>query len=231
MEAWRTLNAFYTNRRWQRGRTPTSLSEMLDEIDAGLAVIAAFNGLTHENMTRNYGWRLLEMGRRLSRALNLSHFLLTAFQNRRVDDDDESGRLLLVLELADSLITYRSRYRLAPMLPLVLDLLVIDETNPRSLAFQLAALADQIDRLPQTGQGRSRTEVQRRALSLITEVRLLDVEKLAEIDADGRRLGLAQVLGAQVEQLPLLSDAITRRYFSVVEKEPKWTRARSLSQT
>ena len=53
--------------------------------------------------------------------------------------DDEAASMLFVLELADCFITYRSRYRLTPMLPLVLDLLLIDETNPRSLAFSSPA--------------------------------------------------------------------------------------------
>lgn len=225
-EAWRTLNTFYVGRRWQTEARPATIGESLDLIDAGLGVVAAFNGLTHENMTRNLGWSFLDMGRRLSRALNLSHVLLAAFRGS-IAGDEESGSLLFVLELADSFITYRSRYRLNPALELVLDLLIVDETNPRSLAFQLAALNTAIDALPQTGKGRGRTEVQRTALALLNDVRLADVVGLAERDADGRRTELVKLLEAQVKRIPQLSDALTRRYFSVVEKEPRWVRARS----
>ncbi len=225
-EAWRTLNSFHVGRRWQAGARPSSIGEALDLIDSGLGVVAAFNGLTHENMTRNLGWSFLDMGRRLSRALNLSHVLLSAFRGG-IAGDDESGSLLFVLELADSFITYRSRYRLNPALELVLDLLIVDETNPRSLAFQLSALNTAIDALPQTGKGRGRTEVQRTALALLNDVRLADVVGLAERDPDGRRGALAALLEAQVKRIPQLSDALTRRYFSVVEKEPRWVRARS----
>ena len=227
LEAWRTLNAFYVGRRWQPGSLPTSIGESLDLIDTGLSVIAAFNGLSHENMTRNYGWSFLDMGRRMARTLNLAQLLAAAFSTGRAGEDD-SGRLLFVLELADSFITYRSRYRLNPMLPLVLDLLIVDETNPRSLGYQLAALSGHIDSLPQTGNGRERTEVQRMALAMLSEIRLADVVALAELQADGRRPALAALLGTQVARIPELSDAITRRYFSVIEKEPRWVRARSL---
>ncbi len=226
LEAWRTLNTFYVGRRWQASNMPTSIGESLDLIDNALAVIAAFNGLSHENMTRNYGWSILDMGRRMSRAYNISRLLLSAFPS----EDGERGEvssLLFVLELADSFITYRSRYRIDPMLELVLDLLIVDETNPRSLAFQLAAMVTHIDSLPQTGKGRGRTEVQRRALELVTSVRLADVSSLAEANGEGRRVALTALLGAQVERIPLLSDAITRRYFSVTEKEPRWVRVRS----
>lgn len=234
LEAWRTLNAFYVGRQWQSGVMPASTGESLDLIEAGLGVIAAFNGLTHENMTRNFGWSFLDMGRRMSRALNLSQMLLATLDPVHGDvspgDGVVSGRLLFVLELADCFITYRSRYRLNPMMAPVLDLLVVDESNPRSLAFQLAALSTHIDTLPQTGHGGGRTEVQRTALALLNDVRLADVVKLAASDGNGRRPALGALLGAQVERIPQLSDAITRRYFSVVEKEPTWVRARSRSE-
>jgi uncharacterized circularly permuted ATP-grasp superfamily protein/uncharacterized alpha-E superfamily protein len=230
LEAWRTLNAFYVNRRWHPDLAPASIGEELDLIDAGLGVIAAFNGLTHENMTRNFGWSFLDMGRRLARAQHIAELLLAAFKSAPAEAmgaDDDGGRLLFVLELADSFITYRSRYRLNPMLPLVLDLLIVDESNPRSLAFQLVALSSQIDSLPQTGKGRGRTEVQRTALAMLSDVRLADVAALAEPDEDGRRPALAALLSREIERIPQLSDALTRRYFSVVEKEPRWVRARS----
>ncbi len=231
LEAWRTLNAFYVGRHWQSGALPASTGESLDLIDAGLGAIAAFNGLTHENMTRNFGWSFLDMGRRTTRALNLAQMLLATLQPVQGDqspgDSDESGRLLFVLELADSFITYRSRYRLNPMIAPVLDLLIVDESNPRSLAFQLASLSAHIETLPQTGTVGGRTEVQRTALGLLKDVQLADVVNLAARDGHGRRSALDSLLGSQIERIPQLSDAITRRYFSVVEKEPRWVRARS----
>ena len=229
LEAWRTLNAFYVGRRWQSGELPGSLGESLDLIDAGLGAIAAFNGLTHENMTRNFGWSFLDMGRRTTRALNLSHMLLASVRHgdESAGEREESGSLLFMLELADCFITYRSRYRLNPMIAPLLDLLLVDESNPRSLAFQLAALCSHIDTLPQTGDGGGRTQVQRAALAMLSDVRLADVVSLAKPDDNGRRSALDKLLSAQIDRIPQLSDAITRRYFSVVEKEPRWIRARS----
>ena len=230
LEAWRTLNAFYVGRHWQSGAMPTSIGESVDLIDAGLGAIAAFNGLTHENMTRNFGWSLLDMGRRIARARHLCQLLLTLFRSRR-RDDDESATPSFALELADCFITYRSRYRFNPVIVPVLDLLVVDESNPRSLGFQLAALCGHVDTLPQTGTSGGRTEVQRIALAMLNDVRLADVGRLAEVDGSGRRPALVTLLEAQIARLPQLSDAITRRYFNVVEKEPKWIRARSRQET
>ena len=153
LEAWRTLNDFYAGRRWQGSAMPRTIGDSLGLLDDGLRVLSAFHGLTHENMTRNYGWSFLDMGRRLSRASHLSELLLGIFGKASTGVDD-IGSLSFVLELADSFITYRSRYRMAPVLPLVLDLLLVDESNPRSIAFQLAALSRHIDTLPQSGRGR-----------------------------------------------------------------------------
>jgi uncharacterized alpha-E superfamily protein len=117
------------------------------------------------------------------------------------------------------------------VLPLVLYLLVVDESNPRSVAFQLAALSSHIDTLPQSAMGGSRIDEQRSALSLLTQVRVAQAGDLAKVDADGRRTGLEALLSRQVEGLPQLSDTIGRRYFNLVEKGARWVRARSRVDT
>jgi uncharacterized circularly permuted ATP-grasp superfamily protein/uncharacterized alpha-E superfamily protein len=226
LEAWRTLNDFYASRRWRADAMPTAIGDSLRLLDDGLRVLAAFHGLTHENMTRNFGWSFLDMGRRLSRAKNLAELLLGVF-GEAASGEDESGNLLFTLELADSFITYRSRYRLEPMLPLVLDLLLIDESNPRSIAFQLAELARHIDTLPQSGDGGGRIEEQRMALSLLSSVRLADVVSLARPGQDGARTTLQKLIEEEVSTLAGLSDVIGRRYFNLVDKGVKWVRARS----
>src|SRR5262249_55025795 len=88
LEAWRTLNDFYAGRRWQGNSMPKSIGESLGLLDDGLRVLAAFHGLTHENMTRNYGWSFLDMGRRLSRAVQLSEVLLGIFGKSGAGADD-----------------------------------------------------------------------------------------------------------------------------------------------
>lgn len=137
--------------------------------------------------------------------------------------------MLFALELADSFITYRSRYRLAPMLPLVLDLLLLDESNPRSVGFQLAALSRHIDSLPQSGHSSGRIEEQRMALSLLTQTRLTDVASLDKIE-NGTRPALQKLLREQVAALPMLADVLARRYFNLTEKGAKWHRAYSRAE-
>ena len=132
----------------------------------------------HENMTRNSGWSFLDMGRRLERGLSICETLVPLFE-KATGADDEMHSLMFLLEVADSFITYRSRYRLDPMLPLVLDLLLVDETNPRSLAFQLSSLSTHLSGLPHTASGVNLPEEQRILVSLISVIKLVDVRALA----------------------------------------------------
>ena len=215
-EAWQTLSRFRPGEAWMRALNTAGPAALLDLLDEGLAALSSFNGLTHENMTRNFGWSFLDMGRRLERAYNLSEAILTLFIPPP-DPEEETSSLLLLLELADSFITYRSRYRLDPMLALVLDLLLLDEANPRALAYQLAAISKHLETLPDARQGVSLAEDRRLILSLLTAVRLADVMAIAEEDD---RATLETLMREQLQTLPELSNAVARHYFNLTEETP-----------
>lgn len=215
LEAFQTLSRFRPDDPWMASIISATPGGVLDLLDEGLASIAAFNGLMHENMTRNFGWSFLDMGRRLERAYNLAEAMLILFIPVP-DAEDEQASLMLLLELADSFITYRSRYRLGPMLPLVLDLLLLDETNPRSLCYQLAAFSRQLETLPEGKQGVSLTEDRRLILAALTSIRLADVERISN-EANGATL--ERLLLEQLEILPELSDAVARHYFNLTDDE------------
>ena len=223
LEAWQALSKFRPGDTWARAlatATPLSVLELLEE---GLAAVAAFNGLMHENMTRNFGWSFLDMGRRMERAYNLSEAILTLFIPVP-EPEEEASSLLLLLELADSFITYRSRYRLDPMLALVLDLLLLDEANPRSLAFQLVAISRHMESLPDAKRGVSLSEDRRLILAALTSIRLTDVEAMAR-QQDGA--ALETLMKEQLKLLPDLSNAISRHYFNLTQDAPHRVHTRS----
>lgn len=213
LEAFQTLSRFRPGDPWAVALSTAKPGRVLDLLDEGLASISAFNGLMHENMTRNFGWSILDMGRRLERAYNLAEAMLELFIPVP-DAENEQSSLMLLLELADSFITYRSRYRLDPMLALVLDLLLLDETNPRSLSYQLAAFSRQLDTLPEGKQGVSLTDDRRLILALLTSIRLADVERIAD---EPKGETLEALLREQIQLLPQLSDAVTRHYFNLTD--------------
>ena len=96
-------------------------------------------------MTRNDGWRFLSIGRHLERL----SFVATTLDEVAVEGAAAEPALLdWLLDLSDSLITYRSRHMHAPEWQGVLDLLLFDGQNPRSALFQLAKLDKHVQLLP-----------------------------------------------------------------------------------
>jgi uncharacterized circularly permuted ATP-grasp superfamily protein/uncharacterized alpha-E superfamily protein len=114
---------------------------MSERVDQALRIIASFSGLAQENMTRLGGWRFLEIGRRIERGVATCRF------TRQFSDLPERG-LDTLLELCDSRITYRQRYMMVTARAPVIDLAVLDPSNPRSIVFQLDQIETHLDALP-----------------------------------------------------------------------------------
>ena len=184
-------------------------ADVLDLLNRTVMTLAAFGGLVSESMTRGEGWRFLNMGRKLERSLHLIGLLRATL----VTPAAHEGPVLdAVLEVVDSGMTYRRRYMSSLRAEAVLDLVVEDETNPRSLATQLAALVDDVDHLPRPA-GAGRAPEQRFALAALASVRLAEPERLAMVE-DGARPELRDLLSHVSGWLPILSDAITQQYLS-----------------
>ena len=220
VELWRTLQNFQTSPFWPGNTLPSGPGELLDCLNEGITTLAAFNGMAAENMTRTYAWTFMEIGRRLERARNLSELLLALFQEAG-EESAQSSALLFALEVADSILTYRSRYLFAPLLPLVLDTLLVDETNPRSIGFQLHSISAHFDGLPRDPQVIQQPGERKIVLELATGVQLADVYALAQAEENGARPTLKTLFTQLSTELPKLSEAITRRYFNLTEDQVK----------
>jgi len=189
-----------------------TLSDELELLDRVVITLAAFGGLAMESMTRSAGWRFLDMGRKLERALHTISLLKSTLVTAT---NSESALLEAVLQIADSSMTYRRRYQGSVQTAAVIDLLLADETNPRSVLFQFAALATDIDELPKLSQAPPRQCVEQRLiLSSLTELRLAEPDELAKPDDTGIRTLLRDLLNRLNAQLPALSDALTQNYLS-----------------
>src|SRR6185436_20749281 len=111
-------------------------------------------------------------------------------------------------------ITYRRRYLANLQLAPVLDLLVIDDTNPRSVLFQARALVEHLAALPASPSAGPRSPQQRIATAILAELQLADAEALAASAAEGDRPALKALLTRLGEQLPALSDSLSSSYLS-----------------
>jgi len=185
-----------------------------------LELLSAFSGMERENITRGSGWLFLSLGRRLERAM----YAVRQLRELTFGLDEKSWPLLeYVLEVADSSMTYRSRY-FTTLQPIpVLDVLMADENNPRSLNFQMAHLADLHSQLPRHSPADQ--EAIQQAVALL---RGLDLERLefplpggerpAE-DCDGQ-LQIDHVLSSVQKLLPSWAANISLTYFDHVHTYP-----------
>jgi uncharacterized circularly permuted ATP-grasp superfamily protein/uncharacterized alpha-E superfamily protein len=188
-----------------------ALSPLLDTLDRLVITLAAFSGMAMESMTRGQAWRFLDMGRRLERSLHT----LGLLRSTLITVSGTEGPLLeALLEIADSSMTYRRRYLSSLQSAPVIDLLLADEQNPRSLAFQLVALSEGINHLPRQGAAVGPGFEQRLMLSVLSRLRGTDLDQLAVADAYGHRPELDRFLAGLETELPLISETLTRNYLT-----------------
>ena len=128
-ENWRALTVLQREFR----RAEAARSDARETLDRLLLSLVSLAGFALDDMTQDDGWRLMMIGRRLERLQFLCDVLA-----RRLAAADTPLRQELewLLEIGDSAITYRTRYRAPPVWDNTIELLVYDEHNPRALAFQ-----------------------------------------------------------------------------------------------
>ncbi|MEO8685452.1 MAG: alpha-E domain-containing protein, partial [Devosia sp.] len=134
-----------------------------------LRKLAGFSGLVHENMYRFAGWRFLELGRRLERAIQIAR--ITAWLT---DKEAPDGSLEMLLEIGDSVMSHRRRYSVTAGTQSAVDLLVLDPLNPRSVLFQLTELRAQIEMLPGGVDDGQLSPAAKAALQLHTDLVIAD---------------------------------------------------------
>ena len=189
----------------------------IELIDRLLTTLSAVTGTTFDNMVRGHAWVFLDMGRRVERgALTLT--LLRALLPRGAS----RIHMEALLEIADSLLTYRARYLSALQAAPVVDLLLTDSSNPRSLAFQVDAISRHVAELPRLGEVvRSRAE---RTLIML-QSNLLTADIVEACAGDGA--GLRELLEDSARLLWQFSDDVSQTWFSHAQPsrdltEPGW---------
>jgi uncharacterized circularly permuted ATP-grasp superfamily protein/uncharacterized alpha-E superfamily protein len=187
--------------------------EMLNKQAAGLL---AFGGVVAESMTRGQAWLFLDLGQRLERGVGTARLLRGAL----VDIWPEENSLLeSVLEIADSSLTYRRRYLTRLEAAAVVDLLLCDESNPRSVAFQVQQISQHLAELPRESHAPKSNRDQQIALKLGTMLRLVDIAAACQ-NTGKRRPGLDKILAETFDDLASISQIVSQTYFSHAAVSP-----------
>ncbi|MBB2923393.1 circularly permuted type 2 ATP-grasp protein [Cellulomonas cellasea] len=196
---------------------PAETVGMRAVLDRMLEALLAVAGIGAESMVRDLGWRFLDGGRRLERAQFLVDTLAATLTTQRSEDVDSLVLESLLIE-HESVITYRRRNQAGAAVATVLDLLLLDRTNPRSLGYQLDRLREDLAGVPvpvgPAGHVRSpetRDRLLQDVADLLTELDTATVA--AAVTEDGRRDRLAEVLDSMRWRLRAVGDEIARVHF------------------
>jgi len=174
----------------------------------------AFSGVVAESMTRGYAWRFLDLGSRIERGIT-SAMLIQAGLGKVISD--ETSLLEAILEIFDSSLTYRRRYFTHLDAAAVVDLLVADEANPRSIAYQVAAIEQHLCNLPGQASHPQLRPQNQVILKLRTTLRLADLQIVCRPGENGTRAGLTALLTEVVQNLQRVAEYVSQIYFSHAE--------------
>ena len=183
-----------------------------EALDPLVTTLAALSGLMQESMIRGIGWRFMELGKRIERALQTIK-AVRCLMTPITDEADQSTLLTALLVSMEVFITYRRRGRQRRGIELGLSLVMLDVSNPRSLLFQLEKLQQHLAELPKADMQGSELDGEDRALlEAITNLKLSRVPQLLETTSDNRE-EMDLLLGQLEKLLQDFSRMISDKHF------------------
>jgi uncharacterized circularly permuted ATP-grasp superfamily protein/uncharacterized alpha-E superfamily protein len=215
VSTWKIINSI--DKYWQGvcSNKDLTLNDLHNNLEYIHTLLMAFAGHSSESMTRKSGWIMLEFGRRLERSLLLISFIRSTIIKRN-NELIEYLLLEALLVRNESLITYRMRYRQSPRIKEVLELLLLDDSNPRSLIYQIERIQQYMSFLPHEDKSVNKlSHKEKLILSASTQLKMVDVDYLTQSDNSRNSFENLNNLLASVEStLMKVSDALSHEFFT-----------------
>ncbi len=183
---------------------------LLDQVDSILMQLATFSGLNNDTMSRTFANRFMDIGRHIERASKTLMLLNHAFKTLKPQDINQWE---LVLEVTDTVMTYRRRYRTRLHPTAILDLLLLDVETPRAIGFLVARLENLVHGLPVQQLVGRKTQLQQLAFRIHAHLQMAQTEDLMTSQGSPKK-PLFDSLDQMIDTLSSLSEAITLAYFS-----------------
>jgi uncharacterized alpha-E superfamily protein len=211
-DTWRVLRSM--EEHWAESsnlfHTHFKMIAMLDDL---ITSMVAFIGLNRESISREQGWTLLDTGRKIECSLLLVNMLRATLVNRQ-EGQVAYNLQEAVLKSNESLVNYRYKYKVHLQLPLVLELMLFDENNPRSLIYQVVRIKKYLEILPKVTIASGLPEHIRLVNELYNQLKKADKELLSKLDDDGATYeNLDNFLADMYTYLATLPNAISKIYF------------------
>ncbi|SPB13889.1 A circularly permuted ATPgrasp family protein [Caballeronia novacaledonica] len=184
------------------------LASALEQLATQLSAISGAQG---DRMTRDEAWRLLFIGRHIERVSTMATILRVVAERGTLASP---AGFDLLLQLFDSTLTYRSLYPGRLEVPALIDLIVVDQTNPRGLYGVYARLRTKLDEIAAAAGGARRAQATRFADLLVHDDALPDLAALCDTHENGRHDALIALCERLVTSVFAASNEVSARYFS-----------------
>ncbi|MBG9377386.1 circularly permuted type 2 ATP-grasp protein [Panacibacter sp. DH6] len=225
-DTWRVLREM--EEAWQTAAAAkhTGHYKLLGAVDNLITSMMAFISLNRESISRDQGWTLLDTGRKTEQSVLLIAMLRSALVAKQ-DEQVEHILQEAVLNSNESLVNYRFKYRAHLQLPLVLDLMLLDPNNPRSLVYQVERLKAYLSGLPKKNAGHELTEHERLALEAFSMIKLADKDQLSVADKNSNSYKkLDEFLTKMNMLLYNISNVVSKTYFRHAETQQQLFRSK-----
>ena len=208
-EAWATL---------KDTKKPGHL-KMQHVLDSLITSVVAFIGMNRESISREQGWIVLDMGRKMEQCLLLTSMLRATLVNK-FDDQVEYNLQQAVLISNEGLVNFRYKYRSLLQMPLVLDLMIFDTNNPRSLRYQLGRLKKNLDNLPKIKGDQSISDHEMLITAAGNLLEHASKEQLSMLDVPTAQYkNLDEFLSQMYGVLSDIQNAISKTYFKHAQSQ------------
>jgi uncharacterized circularly permuted ATP-grasp superfamily protein/uncharacterized alpha-E superfamily protein len=190
---------------------PNSIQKILDKLHVRLFT---FFGILSESMPRDNGFFLLESGKLIERILSQISVLRSFFSFKN-DENVENELIEAALTNHYLLVHYRQIYKTSFSLETMLDMVLLDEKLPYSLAYQLDALAKCLAQLPKTDPSDRLNQAEKTVLAASTKIKLADISKLTVHKSNvSFRRNLDRLLAEISELISSVTGNLTNSYFT-----------------
>jgi uncharacterized circularly permuted ATP-grasp superfamily protein/uncharacterized alpha-E superfamily protein len=185
--------------------------QMIHALDDLITSVVAFIGLNRESISREQGWIMLDVGRKIEQSLLVITMLRTTMIKKN-NEQVEYNLQQSVLMSNEGLVNYRYKYRRPLQNLLVIDLLIFDPNNPRSLIYQVVRLKSYLQNLPKTVGGQALAEYERLILEANTMLNVADKTQLSVSGGDEYD-NLAGFLSGLYNLLAGIPGALSKAFF------------------
>ena len=217
-EQWSTINKCLENfdLDYSKATQHQDYSSVLaiEGLTKASTLLAAITGAQTDRMTRDDGWQLLSIGRHIERLGFLTAVLDSALKADLLSPSLSDGSTFsALLSIFDSTITFHAQYQQNRHISSLLELLVLDDENPRSLAWVSKSLRARLAKLTNSDK-----EQPNELISKVPNFSQYSLTKLSALDVNGIFTELNCCLEECANASWNISDELSARYFNLVHK-------------